>query len=1006
MNVLCVAEKPSISRSITNILSGGQFQTRNTRCNFVKNYDFDYPQARAKFTITCVAGHILQHEFAQSHRTWHSCDPFQLFDAPIETQVAPDKKAIADNLTSEARKAHQLMIWTDCDREGEHIGVEIVKICRRAKPNIVVKRARFSAIIAQQIHHAAQHPVELDYSQASAVEARITLDLRIGAAFTRMQTLTLQPLFQQITTVVSYGPCQFPTLGFVVSRFDQVQAFRPEKFWYIYLALCHNTTEIPEETPFTWGRGHLFNFPIAYAIYEGVLEDNMARVTKVTKKNTKKWKPLPLTTVELQKSASRLLRLSPKKILDVAEHLYQQGFLSYPRTETDQYDPQFDFTSLIAKQVVDPAWGAFAANLRDGGGYSQPRRGKNNDQAHPPIHPTAHVGNLAGDEKRVYEFITRRFLACCSKDALGFETIVEVVYGGEDFSAKGLIILERNYLDVYPYDKWSGKELPDFEEGETFVPSVCELRDGTTTKPSLLTEADLVGIMDKNGIGTDATIAQHIDTIINREYVVPRMEGSVKYLVPSTFGIGLVNGYNDIGFDRSLSKPQLRRETERNMIAVCRGTKSKNDMIVEAIEQYKDMYLKTKANFAKVISSVRTHIEGDGRPDRGNNRQGRPPGRNGGNGGPPGGNGGNGGPPGGNGGNGGPPGGNDGGGRRGRPVTRSARNAAVPRRTNPPARPNRTAPDPGPGPGRGPDSDEELWGAVSPPPPDAVPELGPTRTHSSSRAPQTAPRSVPVSGPSTSAPQINCFCGKPTVEFTVKKQSENKGRRFRRCGQPKDCDFFEWADELPQEHKLKRSGPPDPPSIPAKRSRTGDATPRKYCRCDLTAVIKTVKKEGPNQGKLYWSCPNSQAAACDFFEWDNEEVGAAAPLTARTQSAGNQQTGECFNCGQPGHWASACPTRDQRGGLRRSRTAAPKPKGTRGTPGVQCLKCGEDGHYSNDCPDPWVSTGGGRSSSRKASSSRGSGSTRGTSRGRGRGKRTAAKPRSRSKTGAFWAADD
>jgi DNA topoisomerase III len=124
----------------------------------------------------------------------------------------------------------------------------------------------------------------------------------------------------------------------------------------------------------------------------------------------------------------------------------------------------------------------------------------------------------------------------------------------------GLIVLERNYLDVYPYDKWNGKELPDFEEGATFVPSVCELRDGTTTKPSLLTEADLVGIMDKNGIGTDATIAQHIDTIINREYVIPRTEGSVKYLVPSTFGKGLVNGYNDIGFERSLSKPQLRRE--------------------------------------------------------------------------------------------------------------------------------------------------------------------------------------------------------------------------------------------------------------------------------------------------------------------------------------------------------------------------------------------------------------------------------------------------------------
>lgn len=76
-------------------------------------------------------------------------------------------------------------------------------------------------------------------------------------------------------------------------------------------------------------------------------------------------------------------------------------------------------------------------SLQDGGGFSQPRKGKNNDQAHPPIHPTAHASNLTGDEKRVYELITRRFLACCSKDALGFETTVEVVYGDEDFFAKG-----------------------------------------------------------------------------------------------------------------------------------------------------------------------------------------------------------------------------------------------------------------------------------------------------------------------------------------------------------------------------------------------------------------------------------------------------------------------------------------------------------------------------------------------------------------------------------------
>jgi DNA topoisomerase-3 len=138
----------------------------------------------------------------------------------------------------------------------------------------------------------------------------------------------------------------------------------------------------------------------------------------------------------------------------ISEKLYQQGFLSYPRTETDKFDPQFNFMSLIEKQMADVAWGGFAreyvvphlfyckpvadvfVSLHQGA-YQRPRNGKNDDHAHPPIHPTAYAGNLTGDDKRVYEYITRRFLACCSKNALGYQTRVEVDYGGEEFHATG-----------------------------------------------------------------------------------------------------------------------------------------------------------------------------------------------------------------------------------------------------------------------------------------------------------------------------------------------------------------------------------------------------------------------------------------------------------------------------------------------------------------------------------------------------------------------------------------
>lgn len=163
---------------------------------------------------------------------------------------------------------------------------------------------------------------------------------------------------------------------------------------------------------------------------------------------------------------------------------------------------------------------ALPCRLKDGA-FESPRNGSKNDKAHPPIHPTAHVSNLAGEDARVYEFITRRYLACCSKNATGRQTTVDINIAGEEFGtsgkslvlvlstadvltsliATGLIVLERNYLDVYPYDKWQGNVLPDFQQGEKFMPSVCELREGATTRPNLLTEADLVNLMDKNGIG-------------------------------------------------------------------------------------------------------------------------------------------------------------------------------------------------------------------------------------------------------------------------------------------------------------------------------------------------------------------------------------------------------------------------------------------------------------------------------------------------------------------------
>ncbi|CAH1767113.1 3439_t:CDS:10 [Entrophospora sp. SA101] len=592
MKILCVAEKPSISKSVAEILSNRGFRTRQSGNRFIKNYDFSCifnDDQMVEVTMTAVSGHLMKYDFAPEYRKWDSCAPLVLFQAPIIKFVGEENRQIKDNLYHEAQRADQLMIWTDCDREGENIGSEIASICEQAKRGIRITRARFSAIIPDQIFRAWRRSVGLDMNQSDAVDARIELDLRIGAAFTRYQTLSIQHLFPELQKqVISYGSCQFPTLGFVVDQHHKVGNFIPEEFWKIQVAL--EKEEILVE--FHWERNHLFDKEICFVIYEQCALNPMATVVEVISKETKKWKPYPLTTIELQKVATRALRMSSDRIMAVAEDLYNKGYISYPRTETNQFDNNFDLRHLIEKQVDSNDWGDFARGLLEDK-FKPPRRGNQNDKAHPPIHPTAYVSNLTREQKQVYDFIVRRFLACCSDDAIGHETAVKIQVHEEKFAAKGLVILETNYLDVYPFDQWTGTFLPDFQQGEQIIPTSCEMKDGQTTSPEYLTETELISIMDQNGIGTDATIHEHIAKILERNYITKENRGNKTYIIPQPLGIALVEGYDSIGFEMSLSKPYLRRQ---------------ENVVTESLVMYKEMFVKSNQEQQKLIRSVQTHL--------------------------------------------------------------------------------------------------------------------------------------------------------------------------------------------------------------------------------------------------------------------------------------------------------------------------------------------------------------------------------------------------------------
>ena len=183
---------------------------------------------------------------------------------------------------------------------------------------------------AASITRVCNNFVTPDELTSFAVDVGHGLDLRIGAAFTTMQTLRLTKLFPEVLSqqLISCSSCQFPTLGFVVERYQEILEFVAETFFKIKGKHSNHDGEVE----FIWARVRPFHRLACTVLHETCLENPLATVVNQTSKPKSKFRPLPLDTVELEKLASRKLRINAKETMLVAEKLYNQGMIGYPRT--------------------------------------------------------------------------------------------------------------------------------------------------------------------------------------------------------------------------------------------------------------------------------------------------------------------------------------------------------------------------------------------------------------------------------------------------------------------------------------------------------------------------------------------------------------------------------------------------------------------------------------------------------------------------------------------------
>lgn len=283
--------------------------------------------------------------------------------------------------------------------------------------------------------------------------------------------------------------------------------------------------------------------------------------------------------------------------MKTAELLYNKGFISYPRTETNAFKPNTNFKRLVELQREHDVLGEYAQGLLGNRVYP-PREGRKNDQSHPPIYPakplTRKVFNLddnnliTQEEITLYELIARCFLASCSKDAVADETLIEVDIQAQRFFFKQLRIKELNFLKIYPYDQFYETPLfsEKFELNQILENIKLSIKEGKTYPPRLLKEAHLIDLMDKNGIGTDSTIHEHIKKIQDRDYAI-KINGEFH---PTALGYALIETYSQLGLE--IAKPTLRSEMEMGIKMVADGIEKKEKVLKKNLESFEEIYQK------------------------------------------------------------------------------------------------------------------------------------------------------------------------------------------------------------------------------------------------------------------------------------------------------------------------------------------------------------------------------------------------------------------------------
>jgi DNA topoisomerase-1 len=437
-------------------------------------------------------------------------------------------------------------------------------VVREVSHDIPAVRARYSALTKEEISHAFGNLVELDVALAQAGESRQWIDLIWGAVLTRYLTMAKYAGFGNVRPS---GRVQTPTLALIVAKEEERRAFVPEDYWVIKGAFDTDG----EKFEATHATERFKSEDAALKAMAAVDAVASGMVAAVEKKSRKVSAPAPLNTTSLQ-AAAAAEGIAPARTMRIAESLYMNGFISYPRVDNTVYPASLDLHATVRMLQAVPAYEPFASKLL-ALAQLHATRGKTETTDHPPIYPTG-VGDpdkLRPEEWKLYNLIARRFLATLSEAAVVEGTKVSIDVAGEIFVAKGDVLVQPGFRAIYPFGLKKDEQLPALAQGQTVAFEGATLAQKQTEPPARYSQGRLIQEMEKLGLGTKSTRHSIIERLLEVRYI---QNDPVE---PTALGMAVVEALGK--FAPHITTPEMTARLEDEMSSIAAGQSTRDAVV-------------------------------------------------------------------------------------------------------------------------------------------------------------------------------------------------------------------------------------------------------------------------------------------------------------------------------------------------------------------------------------------------------------------------------------------